>query len=387
MRPATVFTMTRVLALLLALAACLAAAATAHAKPADIKVMTRNLDLGANLKVATAASSFQELVNIAGGILNSADRNAFHIRVKGIAAEIRQQRPHLVGLQEVALWRDQPCDRAPLPPSATHVRYDYLQLLLAELNRGRRLYRVVAEAPQFDFEIWANTDGNESTAGPNCPMGSEINGRYTQRDVILARVGGVRTSRPRAGTFRNLLRVKPGGVSIDIRRGWTRVDALVGGKRFGFVNAHLEAFDNDPRNSTNKDVIVGNAQIREMQARELVRRGGAATGRLPVILLGDMNSDVRTPLKPGDGDAHRVLLRAGFVGRARLRPFACCLKGESLKVGEGASPADWDHTVDHVMTDTPRRVRLVASVVTGRKPVNGFFSADHAGIVSTLRFR
>src|SRR2546422_11720905 len=43
---------------------------------------------------------------------------------------------------------------------------------------------------------------------------------------------------------------------------------------------------------------VGNGQIRQAQAQELVGKGGPASGRLPVILVGDLNSDVRTQVKP-----------------------------------------------------------------------------------------
>ncbi len=62
------------------------------------------------------------------------------------------------------------------PPSAqvTHVRYDYVQLLLNQLNRGKQRYRVVISEPEFDFEVYVNTDGNASTAAPGCPLGSEM---------------------------------------------------------------------------------------------------------------------------------------------------------------------------------------------------------------------
>lgn len=359
----------------------------AEAKPATVKVMTRNLYLGADLLPGTRAQSIQELVNIAGGVMNDVDRNDFRTRAKGLAAEILKERPDLVGLQEASLWRTQPCDRAPLPPSAPTVRYDYLQLLLAELNKGGKRYRLAAVKNQFDFEIWANTDGNESTSAPNCPNGSEINGRLTMRDAILARVGSARTSRPRTGTFRTLLSVRPAGVGIDVTRGWTSVDALVRGKSFRFVNAHLEAYDNQPTgNRTNRGESVDNGRIREAQAKQLVGRGGAATGRLPVVLLADVNSGQRE-IKPGDALAFRAILRAGFARRSPERPYSCCLDADVLTVDGGGNRSNFNHTIDYILTDAPRRVRLVDSVVTGLSPVNGFWNADHAGVVSSLRFR
>lgn len=366
---------------------CLGAPA-AQGAPTNVKVMTRNVYLGADLGPGVRASSLQELTNAAGAILNEVDANDFRVRSKGLAAEILKNRPDLVGLQEAALWRTQPCDKTPLPPSAATVRYDFLKLLLARLNRGKKRYSLVVAKPEFDFEVWANTDGDASTAGPGCPMGSEINGRLTMRDAIIARRGAVRTSRARSGTYKTLLQVKPAGVAVDVTRGWTSVDVLKGGLRFRFVNTHLEAFDSSPANHTNTGKDMGNGRIREAQAKELVARGHPTTaGKLPVILFGDFNSDLKSEVKPGDGLAYRALRKAGFSERATARPFACCLETSLLRTSAGGRLSDFDHTVDHVMTDAPKRVRLVSSIVTGRKPVNGFWDSDHAGVFSSLRLR
>jgi endonuclease/exonuclease/phosphatase family metal-dependent hydrolase len=371
--------------LLSACAGLLVAAPLAQAKPATVKVMTRNLYLGADLTPGVQATSLQGLVDGAGQILGQVDANDFRVRAKGVAAEILAKQPALVGLQEAALWRTQPCDKNPLPPSATAVRYDYLKLLLAQLNKGKKRYTLVVSKPEFDFEVWANTDGNESTSGPNCPFGSEINGRLTMRDAILARKGAVKTSRPKSGTFDTLLQVRPAGVAIDVTRGWTSVDAKVGTQKLHFVNTHLEAFDNNPTNHTNTGTDVGNGEIRQAQAGELVKAGGPAVSKLPVILLGDLNSDVKTEVKPGDGLAYRALLTAGFKERAATTPFGCCLNASVLKASSGGKVADFDHIVDHVMTNAPKKVKLLSSAITGRKPAFGFWDSDHAGLFSSLR--
>src|SRR5689334_396467 len=143
------------------IAALVAGPAGARASsPAKVKVMTRNLYLGADLTPGTSASSVSELVDAAGQILNQVDQNKFQVRAKGLATEILNKKPDLVGLQEAALWRDAPCDAPILPPSATHVRKggDFLGLLLQQLNKGGRNYRLVIAEPEFDFQIWANTD-------------------------------------------------------------------------------------------------------------------------------------------------------------------------------------------------------------------------------------
>jgi endonuclease/exonuclease/phosphatase family metal-dependent hydrolase len=360
-----------------------AAAGTSKPKP-NARVMTRNVFLGGDLTPGTQATSLQQLVTAAGVILKQVDDNKFGVRAKGLAGEIIKANPDVVGLQEVALWRTEPCTESPLPPHATQVRYDYLKLLLAQLNQGKRRYRTVVSQDEFDFEVWVNTDGNESTAAPGCPLGSEINGRLTMRDVILARVGGVTTSNAKGGHFNSLLQVKPGGIATNVTRGWTRTDVkLRGVPKFRFVNTHLEAFDNQPTNHVSTGADVTNGQIRELQAKELFKAGGPATGQR-VILLGDLNSDVKTEVKPGDGLAYRALLGAGFAERSTRKPLGCCLQGDLLTTAGGGKLSDFNHQVDHVMTNVPRKVRLVSSSVPGRKPVNGFWDSDHAGLFSGL---
>ena len=58
-----------------------------------------------------------------------------------------------------------------------------------------------------------------------------------------------------------------------------------------------------------------------------------------------------------------------------------------LTTSGGGKVCDFDHKVDHVMTNTPKKIKLVSSAVTGRQPANGFWDSDHAGLFSTLSFR
>ena len=106
-----------------------------------VKVMTRNVYLGADLTPVVGAPTLPKLIGGAGAILRQVSATNFPVRAKGLAAEILSQKPDLVGLQEVAEWRTGPVSFAPLmgsPPTASTVRYDYLQLLLDQLNAGGR---------------------------------------------------------------------------------------------------------------------------------------------------------------------------------------------------------------------------------------------------------
>ena len=342
----------------------------------DAKVMTRNLYLGADLGPAIGASDVPALVAGAGAILRQVTATNFPVRAKGLAAEILGAQPDLVGLQECALWRTGPVSFAPLAPgapkTATTVRYDFLQLLLDQLNAGEERYRAVAVEEEFDFETPADEVADVATG----PFGADINGRLTMRDVILARLdAGVHVSQAEGGHFQNLWGAPVLGAQLPVTRGWVKVDARVRGSgTFRFVSTHLEAFD----------LRTVHPSIRAQQAGELVAPGGPmdVDVDMPAILVGDLNSDDDTVV-PDDQQAYRVLLDAGLAERSTGDPLSCCIESYDLTTG---TVAMFDHQVDHVMTNSDA-VRLVQSFVTGRSMVNDYWDSDHAGVFSRLRLR
>jgi endonuclease/exonuclease/phosphatase family metal-dependent hydrolase len=368
---------------LLALILLFAGQATAKPKdaPTDIKVMTRNVYLGADLGPAIEAKGVAAFTAATGQILREVTENDFTVRAKGLAEEILKKEPDLVGLQEVALWRTGPPSLEALlggsPPHATTVRYDYLAELLAQLNKGKKRYRAAVVNPEFDFEAPADENGVPGD-GPNSLIANaEINGRLTMRDVILAKIGdGVKTSNPRTGHFKSLLSEEISGAKVTVTRGWASVDAVANGSLpFHFVDTHLESFD--------PQTVV--PSIRAQQAAELVAPNGPLTNPLPTILVGDLNSDTKTAVQPGDGQAYETLVKAGMRERSTYEPFGCCLKTSLLPVADGGAASQFDHKVDHIMTRDPKFVKLVDSSVTGRSPQNGFWDSDHAGLFSTLK--
>jgi hypothetical protein len=244
------------------------------------------------------------------------------------------------------------------------VRYDFLELLLDELNKGNQQYRTVVVQPEFDFEAPANENQVDGD-GPAPISNAELNGRLTMRDVILARVDAdIKLSGQKGGHFQELFEPSILGRTVPVTRGWTQVDARIrGGPPFRFVNTHLEAFDT--------------GSIRAQQAQELI--DGAAKSALPVVLLGDLNSDDDVKL------AYLKLRDAGFEERSTGDPSSCCINSPDLREGEGGSVVDFDHQVDHIMTKAPVKVQLVESSVTGRSIQNGFWNSDHAGVFSLLR--
>jgi endonuclease/exonuclease/phosphatase family metal-dependent hydrolase len=350
-----------------------------------VKVMTRNIFLGADLAPALNATSFNEFTAANGAILAEVDATNFPLRAKGLAAEIKSKKPDLIGLQEVAHWRTGPTPGPPhqssLDPqsafTATETRYDFLALLQAELVALGLDYEVAVVKDEFDFEAPTDIDGNNG----NGLFGGDIQGRLTMRDVILVNKDSkvkAKVKNPLSGTYASLYTPNISGIDVAVTRGWTAVDATVqtttgkGKKKkkvkksFRFVNSHFEAFDDETQVPS----------IRAQQATEVI--SAATTPR--TIMLGDFNSNV-PGVQPGDDQAFQVILNAGFERRTNA-PGSCCVP--NLVTGPASA---FDHQVDHIVTNMGKKAKLVNTSVTGLEPVNGMFSSDHAGVFSTIKLK
>lgn len=410
------------LALALLAAVTVTAAGLATPSPSDaakkskkssvIKVMTRNVYLGADLAGAINAPNADAFFAANGGILRQVDGNAFPVRAKGLAGEIRSKKPDLVGLQEVAKWAVGPPNLAvisdPSQSTATTVKYDFLEELMAEINKGKKLYRVVRVTQEFDFEAPAYYEKPYA----------DINGRLTMRDVIIARISSgpkVATRNPKGGNYSTLYQPVVGGVKVTVTRGWNSVEAKVGNSPwFTFVNTHLEAFGDDknevvdcmttpaPAYATNQ------VSIRCQQAKELYNVA-IKKSKLPVIAVGDFNSDDRTVVDTncpsaantagtlpggngglcGDTFAYNALKKLGMRNVSTYKPLSCCLNTADLIAADGGGArSDFDHHIDHILTDQPaKKVKMIGSAVTGLAPENGYWNSDHAGVFSKLKMQ
>lgn len=353
-------------------------------KDAEVTVMTRNLYLGADLGPAIGASSIGGAIDAAGTILNDVDLSNFPERSKLLAAEIADAKPDFVGLQEVALWREQtPSDYTTTP--ATQVRYDFLQLLLDQLKARGANYKVAVVQEEFDQELPADTDHNDATGnGPLAAFGADLDGRLTMRDVILVRNDKkLKFKNPQMGQFTNRYSVKLGGVvDVNVDRGWVSIDAQVKGDKkrrsakFKFVNAHFEAF--------------GDPAIREAQAREMI--AGPLKTKQQLIFLGDINSGSSEdhigapyPGDPNDPSAYNVLVNEGGLINLGTRQTCCYPDVFAPEIGSYRL----DHTVDHVFAKP--KIKQTDAFLTGDDPTvtgpGGVVASDHAGVVSTLKFK
>ena len=359
--------MTRAAQILLTLFLTLAIAAPAVAgQPrksgkVNVTVMTRNIYLGGNIFRPIGAPDLDTFKQRAGELWTEVQKTDFvGTRAALLAREVRRTKPDLVGLQEVALWRRTPAgvsDGNTTP--ATQVVYDFLKSLRRELARAGLKYRVAAVQQEADIEA---------------PIDQGYDVRLTMRDVILVKKrGDLRITKSLSENYDADIGVPTPAGTLTSTRGWTAVDARLKGRRFRFVNTHLEAAAEAPRNA---------------QAQELIARGGPLRVRgKPVIVVGDFNSDPNGT--ESDPNAVNILkgfrlvdlwprLRGGGAG------FSCCLENSDMS---DPTPAGFDHRIDLIFSKPALRP-LKGQVVGKRqsdRTANGLWPSDHAGVVLTLR--
>lgn len=321
-----------------------------------ITVMTRNMFIGADLSPILGATSFDEfLIAVANAYLDVQQSNIPE-RAAAVADEIQANQPHLIGLQEVSIWRTGP----PGGP-ATTVTYDALQSLLDELAVRGLHYTPIAILDEFQAEA---------------PSALGINIGFTDRDVVLARsdlaTSGLKLSNVQAQHFAtNFAFTSPILGQLTVPRGWISVDGKIRGKQFRFVNAHLESF---------------HPGVQAAQASELIL--GPANTELPVMIAGDLNTESASG-DPALNAGHQIIVGAGFQ--------------DAWTVSHPADPGfTWPlHLEDPFTSVAPfQRIDLIlfrgqlevlSTELFGHTPADrtasGLWPSDHAGVVSSINLK
>jgi endonuclease/exonuclease/phosphatase family metal-dependent hydrolase len=327
-----------------------------------LRVMTRNVYVGANLDVVLAAEDRAQVPVLVADAYRQLLASNFVERAEALAREIRRTRPHLIGLQEISTVRIQSPGDAIVGGTipAENVVFDYLEILLAALNRPRERYRVVAKVQNPDVEVPMLTSAD--------PTFDDI--RLTDYDVILARRGVVVFDVVEQN-YAAALPVPQLGVTIP--RGYTIVTAEVGRKRYRFANTHLEPIS-----------APGVLQIQLGQAQELI--AALAGGENPVVLVGDLNSEAP------DGATYQLLLDNGFEDAWSSRPrrgsgLTCC-HDPDLRHAD----VNFDQRIDYILGRpvVGSRLRAARVRIIGDHPfertASGLWPSDHAGVWASLWF-
>ncbi|QES46654.1 endonuclease [Streptomyces venezuelae] len=352
-------------ALLLATPGAATATATASTTaagepPAALKVLTRNLYLGADLSPILAATDGPSLVAAVTAVFAQVQATDFPERAKTLAEEIADTDPHLVGLQEVELWRSQ----RPGTTSATHVEYDFLRILLRELAARGKHYAPVATVINGDH------------VAPRSTPGGLQNIRLTDRDVLLARTDlpgkSFSVANPQEGRYQARLAVPVPGGSFTLLRGWVAVDATLRGRTTRVVSTHLEG---------------AGPGIQVQQGGELL--ADPLNTPLPTVLLGDLNSAAGgVGAVPGTNTpTYANLLAAGF------RDAWTATRPNQPGFTFGQAPglrnpvSTLSQRIDYVLYRNglkALKADRVGEESTDRTP-SGLWPSDHAGVWSVLK--
>ena len=370
---------TTALGLVLAPTPTTAAPAPDTAPPGKpITVMTRNLYLGADIDAPVRAVvgitdptlAFLTLGRATYRARRIVDRTNFPLRSELLAAEIAANRPDLVGLQEVALWRSGPLEPTQVAvPNASTVDYDFLAILLADLADAGVDYRAVSVQQEADVEA----PSFETFPGPGA---RDI--RLTMRDVVLMRVDdGLTLLDEGVGHYDAALTVPVAGRTLRFTRGYNRVDVRAGSQELRFVNTHFEAFGSN---------------FALAQARELITGPAGHDGT--TVIACDCNTN---PLdgRVSGGVEHRApyeyIVGQGFTDQwLTWRPA-----DQGLTSG-------LNETVDEPTPSFTNRIDFIFARTAGGEPLTvdrggivgadqtvrdsaGIWPSDHAGVVLRLR--
>jgi endonuclease/exonuclease/phosphatase family metal-dependent hydrolase len=366
-----------------------ASAVPAPAPAVAMDVGVYNIYLGADLTPLFGATSLPDLIARAGEIYAEMVRTDFPQRAQAIAELVAEERPDVLGLNEVALWETAPWTLVQTPggpvPVATGpytVTHDFEQILLDALAAEGEPYTVVAR----------NTNFTSASIPIAIPISATLAARFTDHDLILVRTDALRhlaVSNPRSFNYSdassfsiNLL-----GTPVLVERGWSTVDLTRRGRTVRFVNTHLEAFGVTPL----KD------EWRNKQAAELV--ADLATSPHPIVVVGDINSrptlcqDYRQPPQFEDQNvvAYGLLEDAGLrevwpmVHRKDPCGPASWTSGQDDSL---LAPSTLDHRIDVIFVT--KKFTAVQAETIGEEPddrtvPDGFWPSDHAGSVAKIR--
>jgi len=374
-----------VVAVLLSSLLAPAQSAVASRHPTTLTVMTRNIYVGGDINrpiVAAQGKTGPDALLALGHanheLRSIVDRTNFPLRARLLAAEIASARPDVVGLQEVAQWRQGPMELNRLGVlNATEVDYDFLAILLGDLAVSGARYRVASAQTETDVEAPAFL-GNPFTGTAS----DARDVRLTVRDVLLVRShAGVEVENHGGGSYVARLPVNLAGLDFSVLRGYAWADLRKRGTLVRVITTHLESISSD---------------LALAQARELLSGPGRADR--PMVIACDCNSDpLNSNVKVGDHVAHyepyRYITGSGWTDEWLQLPASVgpgWTSGLSELVND-ATPAGFDHRVDMIFGRGTPDVSIRAShgEVTGttlaaRDPGSGLWPSDHGGVVITL---
>lgn len=364
-----------------------AAPATAEPEGKPLTVMTRNIYLGGDInrpvratQGKTGVAALIAFANANDELRDVVDQTNFPARSRLLAQEIATERPDVVGLQEVALWRHGPLELGAIgTANAGTVDYDFLEILTSDLAAAGADYRVVNINTESDVEGPAFTGSllDGTVADPR-------DVRLTMRDVLLVRdSSSLKVEASGGAQYATRFTLSVGGVPFLFIRGYNWADVRVGSVTTRVVNTHLEA--------ASSDIALG-------QAHELIT--GPAASSNPTVILCDCNSDPldhsvkpTDPMRTPHSGPYDFMVGSGFTDVwLTWRPAEQGWTSGLTEFVNDPTPVEFDHRIDLVLARsasggpvTADRGTVVGDELADRDPATGLWPSDHAGVVLRVR--
>ena len=321
-----------------------------HQAQTPLSVMTRNLDLGSDLEPVLSATDGPSFVLGVATVYDEVAASNIPERADGIAAEIAQNMPLVVSLQEVSLIQL-------LDASGSTVvnQIDQLGELRSALAHRGLNYALAVDNHEFDVTVPSVPD----------PSGAGHLVRLVDQDVILTRAdlpaNQFSTAHPASGHFANVVTLPTPVGGVPSTRGWASVDVTRNGTTVRVIDTHLE----------NLSPAIGAAQAGELLA-------GPANTSLPVVVAADLNSGPGTSM-----DAYSTLTAALTDSWTATRPHDAGLTWALF--GEDNLPRE---TTPSIRIDVvlARGLVPVTDVLVGLDDLtpSGLHPSDHAGVLARL---
>lgn len=365
----------------------------AHAAEQPVKVMSRNLYLGADVGVALA--KIPNMPAAAQFMWDQVQQTDFSKRKKILADEIRTESPDVIGIQEATIWY---C-KAHFWSKKTEV-FNFTQELLAELGGE---YVIAAkngvEANNPGYSIGPipfltkvkDPKTFQTLFGQNdADCGFQIGDALIIKKSLVQYVNQVGKSE-----YKDVYKVVP--TLMEIYRGYSWADITVQGTNVRFVTTHLESLWDANKVPKAAD-----------QARQLV--ADLMKTKSPIVVIGDFNSDPRDPRpldvpNPGEQptvsekcpagssvcNAYKVMREAGFTdsGPDASDPSTYSWGMNALLTGPDKKRAEVAKKMGNQFGFTDRLdyifvkngIKVLTSKIIGQSAPYG---TDHAGVVTEL---
>lgn len=361
-------------------------------KKSNVKAMTRNLYLGADIFKVVEAAFIPNPDDPTGppipnpdpyaiplavaGVFQTMQFTNFPERAEAIADEIERFKPHVIGLQEVSTYFIQtPGDfLAGNPVQASDLVIDFYSILDAALK---------ARGLNYQAFIVTNADIEMPMFNLDSPTGlSDV--RLVDHDMILVRKG-LHAKKAYDGNYFFNLSLELGGADVEFTRGYVAVEVKIKGKKYRVVNTHLEIGGQEESEFR----VVQAAQMNELLT--LLK-----DEKRPVIMVGDLNSSENDDyfIHAAYGAIVPPYWQAvydGYFDAWKLQDVYD--EGYTYGFNEYVNDPSGELTtrIDHIFVKPKKRnIHKVIADVVGDEiddmTPSGFWPSDHAGVVAKIRF-